>query len=127
LVDKHENDKAIFDLVVAAANAASEKQAIDIVVLNLKEVADFTDYFLICTGVVDVHVKAIHDSIDEALRKLGTKPKHAEGLETSRWILLDYFDFVVCIFQPDARGFYAIEKLWGDAEFVTIKGVNDSK
>ena len=113
--------------MVAAANAASDKQALDITVLDLRKVADFTDYFIICTGVVDVHVKAIHDGIDEQLRKIGVKPLHSEGLETSRWILLDYFDFLVCIFQPDARGFYAIEKLWGDADEVTIEGVNDAK
>lgn len=127
LADNKENDKAIFELVVAAAKAASAKQAIDIAVLDLRKVADFTDYFIICTGVVNVHVKAIHDGIDEELRKLGVKPMHTEGIDTSRWILLDYFDFVVCIFQPDARGFYSIEKLWGDADEITIEGVNDTK
>ncbi|MCF7811406.1 ribosome silencing factor [bacterium] len=104
-----------------AAIHAFEKQAIDIVVLDLRQVTDFTDYFVICSGAVDVHVKAIYNHIEDHLRKIGWKPRHVEGTENSRWILMDYIDIIVNIFQPDARGYYSLERLWGDAKQVKIK------
>lgn len=106
-----------------AAVLASEKQAIDIVVLDLRKVTDFTDYFVICSGAVDVHVKAIYDYIDNELRKIGWKPRHVEGVENCRWVLMDYIDLVVNIFQPDARGYYSLERLWGDASPVRVKEI----
>lgn len=108
-----------------AALFAADKQASDIILLDVRKVTDFTDYFLICTGSVDVHVRAIADNIEESLRKLGWKPLHIEGAETGRWVLLDYVDFVVHIFLPDARKFYALERLWGDAPQITVKGISE--
>lgn len=107
-----------------AALFASDKQALDILVLDLRKVTDFTDYFVICSGAVDVHVKAIYEHIEEELRKLGYKPTHIEGEENLRWVLMDYVDFIVHVFQADVRGYYSIERLWGDAGEVKIKGVN---
>ncbi len=104
-----------------AAIFASEKQAIDVIVIDLRKVTDFTDYFVICTGAVDVHVRAIYDHIDVELRKIGWKPRHVEGRQNYRWVLMDYIDMIVNIFQPDARGYYSLERLWGDALPVRIK------
>jgi len=106
-----------------AAIFASEKQAIDILVLDLRKVTDFTDYFVICSGAVDVHVRAIYNHIDDELRKIGWKPRHVEGTEKHRWVLMDYIDLIVCIFQPDARGYYSLERLWGDANLVRVKEI----
>ena len=106
-----------------SAQFAADKQAFDIVILDLRKVTDFTDYFIICSGAVDVHVRAIYEHIDSELLKIGWKPKHVEGNDNMRWILMDYVDFVVHIFQPDARGYYALERLWGDTPTVTVKGV----
>lgn len=91
--------------------------------LDLREVTDFTDFFVICSGVVDVHVRAIYDSIESELTKQGHKPTHVEGQENMRWVLLDYVHIVVNVFQPDARGYYALERLWGDAKVVNIEGI----
>lgn len=110
-----------------AAQYAGDKQAIDVTVLDLRKVTDFADYFVICTGVVDVHVKAIADHIEDELRQYGWKPRHIEGTETGRWVLLDYFDVVVHVMLPEARGFYNLERLWGDAARVTVKGVTDQE
>ncbi len=108
-----------------AALFASEKKAIDIKILDLRKITDFTDYFIICSGVVDVHVKTIHEHIHTMMSAQGWRSKHVEGVSGSKWILADYVHFVVHIFQPDARGYYAVEKLWGDAPLVTVKGVTD--
>ncbi|MFC2150009.1 ribosome silencing factor [Calditrichota bacterium] len=108
-----------------AALWAAEKQANDIVVLDLREVTDFADYFVICTGAVDVHVRAIADNIEHELKKIGWKPKQIEGKDNHRWVLMDYVHVIVHVFQPQARGFYSIERLWGDAKKVTVKGATD--
>lgn len=106
-----------------AAMLAAEKQALDIIILDLRKVTDFADYFVICSGVVDVHVRAVFDHIETELRKEGNKPSQVEGSETMRWILMDYIDVIVNIFQPDARGYYSLERLWGDAEQVEIEEI----
>jgi len=108
-----------------AALAAAEKKAIDIVVLDVRKVTDFTDFFVICTGVVDVHVRAIRNEIERVLFASGWKPLHVEGEESGRWLLIDYVHIVVHIFQPDARGFYSLERLWGDATKIPIKGLGE--
>lgn len=106
-----------------AALFAAEKQAIDILVLDLRKITDFCDYFVICSGAVDVHVRAVYEYIEEELKKIGWKPQHIEGRENYRWVLMDYIDLVVHVFQPDARGYYSLERLWGDAPSVEIKGI----
>ena len=90
------------------------KKAEDILVQDLRDAADFTDYFLICTGNSDVHVKAIADSLLEGMKKAGHGPWHLEGAESRKWVLVDFVDVVVHIFQPEARAFYGLERLWGD-------------
>jgi len=103
-----------------AAAVAAEKLATDVVILDLRPVTDFADFMVICSGVVDVHVKAIADHVEDELRTAGVRPRHVEGGENSRWILIDYFDVIVNVFQPEARGYYALERLWGDAPVIEI-------
>ena len=106
-----------------AASFAAEKQAVDIVVLDLRKVTDFCDFFVICSGVVDVHVRAIFKFIEEELIKVGWKPKHIEGTENLRWVLMDYVDVIIHVFQSDVRGYYSLERLWGDAPRLKVKGL----
>ena len=107
------------ELTLAVA-AAADKKAFDLVVLDLRKAAAFTDYFVICTGANTRQVQAIADAIKEAVAKKGSKPSVVEGEGRGDWILIDYFDFVVHIFTPATREFYGLERLWGDAERVEI-------
>jgi ribosome-associated protein len=103
------------DLAVRAAEA---KKAEEIVVLDLRKAAGFTDFFVICSGNNPRQIRAISEGIIEALSGEGVKPAHVEGSDRSEWILLDYFDFIVHIFAPETRLFYGLERLWGSAERV---------
>jgi ribosome-associated protein len=104
-------------LTVAAAH---DKKALDVVVLDLRKGLAFTDFFVISTGANSRQVQAIADAIEEALRKKGLKPALTEGYSRGEWILLDYFDFIVHVFQPAKREFYGLERLWGDAERIEV-------
>ena len=106
--------------LVRAAQAAYGKKASDVVVLNLKKVSSFTDYFLICTGQNPRQVKAIAEAIETMVGAAGTRAANVEGYDRSDWILLDYFDFVVHVFTADQRQFYSLERLWGSAERTTV-------
>jgi ribosome-associated protein len=95
---------------------AGDAKAIDPVELDLRDVLAYTDYFVICTGNTDRQTKAIHDRINEGLKKEhGVLPRRVEGLQEARWILMDYLDVVVHVFTPEAREFYRLEQLWGEA------------
>ncbi len=103
--------------MVGALNAARDKKAIDLVVLDLRKAGGFTDYFVICTGTNPRQIHAIADAVEETLRtEFGERPTLAEGQRDSEWILLDYFNFVVHVFSPECRAFYGLERLWGSAE-----------
>ena len=102
--------------VTLAVKAADDKQANEMVVLDLRKAHGFTDFFVICSGTNSRQVRAIADGIVEALAAEGEKPSHVEGYDRSEWILLDYFDFIVHVFMPETRAFYGLERLWGDAE-----------
>ena len=104
--------------VTAAVQAAEDKKANDLAVLDLRKAQGFTDYFVICSGTNSRQVRAIADGVEEALAALGQKPSHVEGYDRSEWILLDYFDFIVHVFAPETRAFYGLERLWGNAEQV---------
>ena len=95
---------------------ASDVKAIDIVELDLRGVLGYTDYFLICSGNTTRQTKAIHDGILEGLkREHGTLARRVEGASRADWILMDYLDVVVHIFTPQAREYYRLEQLWGEA------------
>jgi ribosome-associated protein len=102
-------------LARAAGELALSKKGFDVRILKLKKISSVCDYFVICSGSVDLHVKAIADAIERGLREKGIRPSHREGSEGATWMLLDYFDVVVHVFNEDSRQFYALEKLWGDA------------
>ena len=98
------------------ASIASDRKAIDIRVLDLRGVVGYTDFFVICSGNTERQTKAIHDAIYQQLKdEEGLLPRRAEGASEARWILLDYLDAVLHVFTPDAREFYRLENLWGDA------------
>jgi len=106
--------------VQAAVRAASAKKAEKIMVLDLRHTSAFTDVFVVCTGQNARQVKAIVDSVEEALKALGQRAIAVEGYRGSEWVLVDYFDFVVHVFTPEAREFYALERLWGSAIRVDV-------
>jgi len=106
------------DLAIAAARAASEKQADDILVLDVRDLIFITDYFVIVSGRSDRQVKTIAESVEEVLRAEGEKPPRREGRRDGRWVLLDYLDFVVHVFLQEERAFYGLERLWADAPTV---------
>src|SRR4051794_2604494 len=103
------------ELTQAIANYASDKKAIDIVALDLRGIAGYTDFFLICSGGSDRQTKAIHDGIHLGMKKEhDTLPRRVEGVSEAKWILMDYLDCVVHVFTPDTRDYYRLEQLWGD-------------
>jgi len=102
--------------VVAAAN---DLKAVDLRVLELMSVTDVADYFLVCSGSSDRQVKAIADSVIRRLRGSGARPLHREGYTQGNWVLLDYGDFIVHVFDAETREYYALERLWSDAPEVT--------
>ena len=106
--------------VQAAVRAASAKKAEKIMVLDLRHTSAFTDVFVLCTGQNARQVKAIVDSVEEALKALGQRAVAVEGYRGSEWVLVDYFDFVVHVFTPESREFYALERLWGSAIRVEV-------
>ena len=104
------------DLARRIAEIASDKLAHDIRVFDLREIVSYTDFFIICSGGTERQTKAIHDAIHQELKDVhGLLPRRVEGLTEARWILMDYLDAVIHIFTPDARSFYRLEQLWGDA------------
>lgn len=103
-----------------AAEAASDKKAIDLVVMDVAEQIVVTDFFLIATGNTDRQVKTIADEVEDRLRGAGLRVKGREGEGDARWILLDFGDLVVHVFQPEEREFYRLERLWSDAPRVAL-------
>jgi ribosome-associated protein len=102
-------------LATTIAAHAADRKAIDIVALDLRQVAGYTDFFVICSGNTDRQTKAIHDAIHQGLKKNhGLLPRRVEGVSEARWILMDYLDVVVHVFTPETRDFYRLESLWGD-------------
>ncbi len=103
-------------LAQLVAGYAADVKGIDPVELDLRDVLGYTDYFVIVTGNTDRQTKAIHDRINQGMKKEhGLLPRRVEGLGESRWILMDYLDVIVHIFTPEAREFYRLEQLWGEA------------
>jgi ribosome-associated protein len=106
----------------AAARAALDKKALDLVVLDVQSISNVTDYFLVCSGRSTTHLKTISEAIREELKAAGVRPLHAEGMAESGWILLDYGDVLMHVFLEDTRAYYALERLWGDAPALPVDG-----
>jgi len=98
-----------------AVNAADDKKANDLVILDISKVTSFANYFLLCTGDSSRQMQAIADEVEKKLKEAGIRPSHVEGYQNSEWILLDCMDLVVHIFSKNARAFYDLERLWRDA------------
>jgi ribosome-associated protein len=103
-----------------AVRAAQDRKALDLSLLELKEVSSFTDFFLICSGTSTRHTQAICDGIVERLKASGVQAAHVEGYSQAEWILVDYLTFVVHIFLERARHFYDLERLWKKARRLEI-------
>jgi ribosome-associated protein len=108
------------ELAVKAAVAALNKKGIDVIVLDLSGLTVIADYFVICSGESTTQVRAIAESVEEELAKNRVKPLGVEGAAYSHWILLDYGDVIVHVFEKDTRVYYNLEKLWMDAKTVEI-------
>jgi ribosome-associated protein len=106
--------------ICVALNAASEKKALDPIVLDLREIASFTDYFVITSGTNVRQVQAIADEVVEQLKRQGTRALRTEGYNAGEWVLVDYGDFIVHVFASQARQFYDLERLWRDAVRVPV-------
>ena len=97
------------------ADVAADRKARDIRVLDVADLVGYTDYFLVCSGGTERQTKAIHDAVHQTLKSEGVLPARVEGEREARWILMDYVDCVLHIFTPDARAYYRLEQLWGEA------------
>jgi ribosome-associated protein len=112
------------DLVLAAARAASSKKAERIAILDVSQQLVITDYFVICDGRTQRQVRTIAEEVERLLsQECDVKPFRREGAREGRWVLLDYVDFVVHVFQPDERDYYDLERLWADAPVVPFEDI----
>jgi ribosome-associated protein len=111
--EKEKNDSR--ERVLLCANAALEKKAKELIILNVKEISAFADYFILCSGTSDRQVRAVAAAIQENLKKAGILPLGVEGEDAGRWILLDYDDVIIHVFLESARTFYDLERLWSGA------------
>ena len=102
------------------AAIAADRKAQNVRVLDLRGVVGYTDFFVVCSGNTERQTKAIHDAIHEDLKSDGLLPRRVEGAREARCVLMDYLDAVVHIFTPDARSFYRLEQLWGEAPARTV-------
>jgi ribosome-associated protein len=120
---KKNTDKELLDLRDSIVKAMLEKQAENVVSIDLRKFNNrLADMFIICHGNSVTHVETIADFVEElSIKQLKQKPFHREGFENKEWILLDYFDIVVHVFLEEKRDFYSIEQLWGDGEIMKYK------
>jgi len=119
-IDKRKKTARLPAQIDRAIAAAEDKKALDLVVLDLRKAAGFTDFFLICTGGNTRQIRAIADGVMDALAAVDVKPAHIEGYDRSEWILIDYFDFIVHVFASETRLFYGLERLWGNADRIEM-------
>ncbi len=101
------------------------KKASDVVILHVKPLTDVTDYFVICSGDSDTQVKAIADAVDDGMRAAGARVWKSEGYQNLQWVLLDFVDVVLHVFQKHTREYYSLEKLWGDAKIERVEDAAD--
>jgi len=112
-------DRAL-ELDHAAAQAASDKQADNIIAFDVSEQLVITDAFVLCSAANDRHVKAIVDEVEDRLREIGAKPLRREGERDGRWVLIDYAEIVVHVQHEEERSFYALERLWRDCPVIDL-------
>jgi ribosome-associated protein len=112
------DSKILVDKIIDAMQA---KKARDITKIDIQNITVIADYFVICSGTSNTHIKAIADEIDFELNKIGIETYHKEGYDTARWILLDYADVVIHVFHEEDRAFYNLERLWSDGKMTNIR------
>ncbi len=115
-----ESDPTGLKLAYQAAELMFEKKAEFVTIADLSGLSAVTDYFVICTAGSDIQARAIGDHVEDSLLKIGERAHHKEGFESARWLLLDYIDVIVHVFQKEAREFYDLERLWGDAKWIHL-------
>ncbi|MDO8281824.1 MAG: ribosome silencing factor [Thermodesulfovibrionia bacterium] len=116
-------DKIIKERAVEAAKTASDKKAKDIIILQLSDLTAFADYFVICSGENPVQIRTIAEAIEQDFKtNAGIKPMGIEGMANGQWVLMDYGDIIIHIFNEESRSFYDLEKLWMDAPRISFKG-----
>lgn len=108
---------------LALAEALAARKAAEIRVLDLGGVCSFTDYFVIASGTSDRHLRSLADAVHERARELGERTIGGEGERSTRWALIDLGDIVIHLFSPEARMYYALERLWGDADSIPLRAV----
>jgi ribosome-associated protein len=116
------------DIVNSIALITLDKKAEEVIILDLREVSDATDYFIMVSGDTDIQVRAIADHVVEKIKETeGIAPWHIEGYRYGTWILLDFVDFVLHVFERSTRQYYQLERLWGDAKMVEIENLTESE
>jgi ribosome-associated protein len=100
--------------------ALDERKAVDVVALDLRQLSNSTDYFIIASGTSDTHVKSVSKHVQNELEKIDRGPHHVEGRSSGHWALLDFLDVVVHVFHPETRKFYQLERLWADAPRMSL-------
>ena len=103
------------EIAITCAKIADEKKARDIVILDVDKISSITDYFVICSAINERQLHAIADEIDKQMKKISVMKFGMEGYREAKWVLIDYGDFIVHIFEKEIRGYYDLELLWGDA------------
>lgn len=117
-------DKKAKEMARLAYKALEDKKAEDIRVINIEKVSVLADYFLIASGMNKNQVQAMADNVDEILHKAGYPSKQMEGYQTANWILMDYGDIIVHVFDRENRLFYDLERIWRDGESISLEELN---
>ncbi len=115
------------DALKVALKAIEDKKAIDILVLDISNIASFASYFLLCSGESSRQIQAIVDEVERKLRERGFRPTHIEGYRHAEWVLMDYLDLVVHVFSKGARAYYDLERLWRDGKKLDTKKLMRSR
>ncbi len=117
--------KIIDSYLQCAFEAAKSKKALDLLVLDLRNLAQFTDFFILCSGSSAPQIQAISNEVEEQLKKSGRYPEHIEGYQKAQWVLMDYNDFIVHIFLDEVRSFYNLERIWREALTIATSDMTD--
>ena len=115
------------DLAIQAVKLMDAKKAVDVNLIDIREVSTLGDYFVIATGTSSTHVKALADELEMRLKEEGASPDHIEGYRSNSWILLDYGHVVIHVFTAEARRFYDLDRLWQDAENIELNFLSEAE
>lgn len=113
------------DMAKTACLALEDKKAVDIKVIDIEKVSTLADYFIIASGTNRNQVQALAENVEEMLEKAGYRPKQIEGYQNANWILMDYGDLVIHIFDEENRLFYDLERIWRDGTSVSVASLED--